>query len=231
MISMTAAAAISALALGGWFGEKGNGNIKEEQRQVGEFSGVEVGGGVHVDITVGSERRVTVTADENLLPLIKTKLKRGVLQLEREVEIRPSRPIKLTVVTPTLERIGASGGVIMNAQIAPSKRFAVDGSGGAKIDLRGVDTDQLDVDLSGGVEAKIAGKARAARLELSGGVVLDAQGLDVETAKIDASGGVDARLAVSRAITGEASGGVSVRLKGRPSIDVDTSGASAIRAD
>jgi hypothetical protein len=231
MISMTAAAAVATLALGGWFGEKGNGNIKEEQRQVGEFTGVEVGGGVHVDISIGNERRVTVTSDENLLPLIKTRVKNGVLQLDREREIRPTRPIKLTVVTPTLERIGASGGVTMNAQASASKRFTVEGSGGARINLRGVDAEQLDVELSGGVEAKIAGKARSSRLELSGGVGLDAQGLDVETAKIEASGGVDARLAVSKAITGDASGGVSVRIKGRPSIDVDTSGASAIRTD
>lgn len=231
MISMTAAAAIAALALGGWHGERGNGHIKEEQRQVEEFNAVEVGGGVHVDITVGRERRVTVTADENLLPLIKTRVKGGVLHLERETELRTTKPIKLTVVTPTLERVGASGGVVMNVQAAANKRFAVDGSGGAKIDLRGVDAEQLDLELSGGVEAKVAGKARSARLELSGGVDLDAQGLDVETARINASGGVTARLAVSKAINGDTSGGVSVRIKGRPSIDVDTSGASAIRTD
>jgi hypothetical protein len=172
-----------------------------------------------------------VTADENLLPLIKTRVKDGILQLDREGDLHPTRPIRLTVVTPTLERIGASGGVIMNVQASATKRFTVHGSGGAKIDLRGVDAEQLDVDLSGGVVAKLAGKARSARLELSGGVNLDAPALDVDTAKIDATGGVDAKLAVSKAITGGASGGVSVRIKGRPSVDVNTTGASAVRTD
>ena len=231
MISMMAATAISALALGGWHGERGNGTLKEEERQVEEFKGVDVGGGLHVDITVGRERRVTVTADENLLPLIKTRVRGGILQLERETDIRPTRPIKLTVVTPTLERISASGGVVLNAQAAATKRFTLEASGGARIDLRGLDAEELELDLSGGVEAKIAGKARSARLEVSGGVDLDAQALEMETAKIQASGGVTAKLAVSKAITGDASGGVKVRIKGRPSIDVDTAGASSVRTD
>jgi hypothetical protein len=231
MGSMIAAAALISVALVARSGQTGNGNIKEEQRQVGEFTGVEVGGGVHVDIRIGSERRVTITADENLLPLIRTRVEKGVLRLDRERELRPTRPIKLSVVTPKLDLIAASGGVKVKAQASASRKFTLEGNGGTEIDVRGIDAEDLVVDLTGGGEAKLSGRAKSASFDLSGGVVLDAHGLGVETAKINASGGVDARIAVSKEITGDMAGGVSLRVKGRPSIKVESTGGSAIRTD
>jgi Putative auto-transporter adhesin, head GIN domain len=226
-----AAATLIAFALVGWSGEKGNGNIKEEQRQVAEFTGVEVGGGVELEIRTGGERRVTISADENVLPLLETKVENGVLQLRRANGLRPTRTIKLTVVTPKLEWIGVSGGVTLKAHAPASTKLTLEGSGGTEIDVRGIDVENLVVELTGGGQAQLAGKAKSARFELSGGVVLDAQGLEVETARIDASGGVDARIAVSKEITGEMSGGVGVRVKGRPSVKIDSSGGSAIRTE
>lgn len=230
MTWMTVAATASAVALGGWFGGgiEGNGVVKEEARKVGAFSGVSVGGGVTADVQVGAEQKVTVIADENLLPHIKTKVENGVLSLDHS-NLRPTKGIKLVVVTPTLDSVEASGGVRMKVAAAPSKKFNAEASGGSELEIRGLKTDALTVDFSGGVDAKLLGSATHANIELSGGVELDAKELQIENARLDASGGVDAQLHVTQALAGDASGGVTVKVKGKPSLNVDSSGASSVR--
>ena len=53
---------------------KGNGNVKEEIRQVGEFDQIKVSRGMNVYITQGSPAKVVVIADSNLHEFIETKV-------------------------------------------------------------------------------------------------------------------------------------------------------------
>lgn len=231
MVPTIGVAAVSAMLLGSWFGVEGNGRIKEEARQTGEFSGVAVGGGANVDVRVGKERKVTVTTDENLLPLIETKVEGGVLHIKPTKSLRPSKSVNIVIVTPKLDRLQASGGVKMNANVAPSDAFDIEASGGAEMNVRGIDAKKVSLELSGGVDANLFGRADQADYEASGGVDLDASELQVKVAQIDASGGVDAKLHVTESLKGDASGGVGVKVKGRPKVDVDTSGAASVRSE
>lgn len=228
MNSLGAAITIAMVSLGGLFGVEGNGHIKEETRSVPAFTGVEVSGGITADVTVGPEQKVILSADENLLPLLRTRVVDGVLRVDHEGSIRSNNTIKLTVVTPKLDRLGGSGGCTVHAKLGKSPKLKLDGSGGTEMQIAGIDTDALDLDMSGGVTAVLQGTAKKANLDLSGGVELHAKKLQIADAVIDASGGVQAELAVSQSIRGDASGGVSVEVKGRPAVKVDTSGGSSV---
>ena len=230
MISMTTAVTITALAMGGWWGEAGNGKIKEEPRSVGEFTGIDVGGGIEADVKIGSERKVTVTADENLLPLIKTQVENGVLKVYGN-NVRPTRSIRLTVVTPKLESIEAGGGVKLHAVATATRHLKIEAGGGAELDVSGIDSEEVTIELSGGVKARVAGRAKKANFDLSGGVEIEAQMLQLESATLDASGGVQGHLAVSQSISGETSGGVTLAVKGKPSVNVRASGGASIRTE
>lgn len=228
MIGAMSAAAIGAAMLAGLFGVDGNGTLKTEDRKVAAFTGVEIGGGIKAEVRTGNNTRVTLTTDENLLPLIKTEVKDGVLQVRPSQSIDPSRDVRLVVEGPTIHHLGASGGVELKAEVAASDQFSLAGSGGADLDVKGIATKKLVMELSGGVDAKLSGRADEARYELSGGVEVDASGMEVKVAKLDASGGVNAKLAVSERLEGSASGGVSVKVKGRPAIKVSTSGGAGV---
>lgn len=229
--STVAVAAAGVLAFGGLFGVEGNGKIKEDPRKVAAFTGVEVGGSVKADVRVGPEQKVVVVTDENLLPLVRTHVENGVLEVKFEKSLRPSKDVRLIVVTPKLDKVSASGGSELTAQVAASPRFSIEGSGGADIDVKGLDTAALLVELSGGVDADLAGRAKAASFELSGGVDLSGYGLAIEEANLEASGGVDVELNVSKRLVGEASGGVHVALKGNPELKLETSGAARVKRE
>lgn len=230
MISSTVAmAAAGVLAFSGLFGVEGNGKIKEDLRKVPAFTGVEIGGAIKADVRVGPEQKVMVVTDENLLSLVQTKVEDGILKAGFEKSLRPSKDVRLIVVVPKLEQVGASGGSELTAQVVPSSKFSVRGSGGADIEVKGLKTDALLVALSGGVDADLTGRAKAASFDLSGGVDVSAYSLAVEEANLDASGGVDVELNVSKRLVGDASGGVTVNLKGNPEVKVDTSGAARVK--
>lgn len=231
MLHSVGAAVVTAAIVGGWFGVDGNGKLKTEERSVPAFTGIEVQGGTKAEVRMGKERKVTLTTDENLLPYLKTEVRDGVLVVRSTEHINPKRDVRLVVVTPELNHLGASGGVELDAEVAASDSFSVEGSGGADLRIRGVDTKKLNTELSGGVDARLEGRADEARYELSGGVNLDCTRLEAKVAKLDASGGVKARLAVSERIEGDASGGVTVKVKGRPAMHVDTSGAASVRSE
>ena len=56
------------------FGTTGSGPVKTETREVGTFTKVEVSAGIGIDIQIGSAGPLTISAEENILPLILTHL-------------------------------------------------------------------------------------------------------------------------------------------------------------
>ena len=60
---------------------KGNGNVVEEKRKAGKFDEIKVSRGMNVYISQGSENRILVKADENLLEFIETEVEGRALKI------------------------------------------------------------------------------------------------------------------------------------------------------
>lgn len=109
LAAVTAAAGL--LALGGWFDAvEGSGKAKEEVREVGPFHGVAVGGSVEAVVKPGKRHKVTLIADDNLLPHIRTVVEKGILHTRYE-NLDPEVGIRLLVEAPYVDDLDASGGV------------------------------------------------------------------------------------------------------------------------
>ena len=75
----------------------GSGAMKLDKRSVPAFKSVDISGAYEVEIVAQKEQSVEIEGDDNLLPLIKTEVKNGVLEitapvaaaaLPRRIEIR-----------------------------------------------------------------------------------------------------------------------------------------------
>jgi hypothetical protein len=220
---------VLSLLAGGLFGVKGNGELREEVREVPGFTGVTVSGGILAELREGEPQSVKVVADANLLPLIETKVVKGVLEVRITEAVRPTERIRLVVVTPRLERLGASGGTQVNAVVGSARTLSIDGSGGARIAVAGVDAHQLRLRASGGVNVQLTGKAHSAELTASGGVKLALAGLALNEAEVDLSGGVSGELSAEKSVAGKASGGATLTVQGAPELRVKTSGGARVR--
>ena len=189
---------------------KGSGNVATERRDITDFKAVDVSGVFQVEIAVQKDFAVEIEADDNLLPLIKTEVRNGILHLETEGRISTENGLKVRISAPDISRIDASGA--------------------ARVDLSGLQSDELRVDTSGASKINISGETARLFVEVSGASSVDAENLAAKDADISASGASRVSTFVSNDLRAHASGASKIVYSGSPkNIEKSPSGASSIR--
>jgi hypothetical protein len=210
---------------------EGSGNVKEESRNVGDFSSVSVEQGVSATISVGSKRSVTVSADDNLVPLVRTEVKNGRLSIGlSQGPITSSRAIRVNVTTPELKAVAASGGSAVTVEGTTGSTFEAEGSGGAVLTVNKAKADQIKVSASGGGRITLSGAAKELKVHMSGGAGIKAMDVPATSVSISGSGGAHAEVAASESLEADLSGGAKVRVKGNPTKrSINRSGGAEVR--
>lgn len=189
---------------------KGSGNIATEARDISDFSGVDVSGVFQVEITAGQEFGVQIEADDNLLPLIKTEVRRGVLRIETDEKLSSEHGLKILISAPDID--------------------SIDASGVAKINLSGVKNNELRVDTSGASKVNISGETANLIIEVSGASSIDAENLKAENANVDASGASRVSVFATGELKSDASGASKIVYSGSPkNVEKKSSGAGSVR--
>ena len=211
-------------------GERGNGNVVKQERKVAAFNAIDVSGAFDVYITQGSTQLVVVEADENLLPLIRTEVKGGILMVGNEKPIRDPKSLKVHITVPDLKGIEISGAVNLHSQnklTFSELEIKISGAAGITLELA---VQKLEIGSSGGSEMKLSGMANRVDMNVSGAVNLHAFDLMTEVIHLKISGAGDAEINVSRELYADISGAASVRYKGDPpKVDANASGAGSIK--
>ncbi len=210
---------------------EGSGNIKEESRNVGDFSSVGVEQGVTANISVGSKKAVTVSADDNLVPLVLTEVKNGRLIIGlSERHVSSSRAIRVNVTTPELHAVTASGGSAVTVEGTTGSIFEAEGSGGAVLAVNRAKADQIKVSASGGGRISLSGAAKELKVHMTGGSGVKAMDVPATSVAISGSGGAHAEVAASESLEADISGGAKVRVKGNPAKrTINRSGGAEVR--
>jgi hypothetical protein len=201
---------------------EGDGVVARDTRAVAGLQGLEVGGGMVVDVRVGPAPSLQVEADSNLLPLIRTEAVGDTLRVTSERPLRSRNPIHISYTTPRLSELRTSG----------SGRVTVTGLNGAP----------LAVSKNGSGVTELVGRVARLDLQSNGSGRLEALALESGSAKIAVSGsghatvgrinGDYAELDLNGSGNVRASGAVralTVRVNG--SGNADLSGLASERAD
>lgn len=192
------------------FSEKGSGNIAKENREISDFKSVDVGGVFQVEITAQKDFSVEVEADDNLLPLIKTEVRGGVLKIEAEKKIESRNPIIVRISMPDVEDL--------------------DVSGAAKVSLTNLSNENLQIHSSGASKIKIEGTTTNLAVDVSGASKIEAENLKAENVSVDASGASNVSVSVSNELKVDASGASNISYSGTPkNLEKKTSGASNVK--
>ena len=190
-------------------GVKGSGNVATEHRDVIDFSSIDVGGVYQVEIVAGKEFSVTVEADDNILPLIKTEVEDGTLKIGSERRISPKTTVRIRISAPVIERLEVSGV--------------------ANVNMSGVNNSELAIDSSGASKIAVSGTTAKLNVEVSGATRVDAAELQADSASVEASGASNVSVSVLRELEANASGASHVTYAGSPTeLRKDTSGAGSV---
>lgn len=221
---------ILALTLTACGGLVGNGVKVTQQREVAEFSTLEVHSGIEVVATRGP-RALTLSTDENLVPFVETFVRDGrlVVQFRDNVHLFEVDPVRVEVSNERFEAVSASGASKVTVPASAVESFALEASGASTVRVSGISSAAVAVSASGGSGVSLEGRAARLTVDAGGGSTVQAQALPTVSALVTAHGGSTVRVFVSDTVTGQASGGSTVHVDGAGVAAVTASGGSTVR--
>jgi hypothetical protein len=212
---------------------EGSGQIETESRPVSGFDAVNFSGSGELVITQGNTEALTVEADDNLLPYIKTEVRNGELFIGFDREdgdafYRPSQPVRFNLAVKDLRRaaLSGSGSISMGELNTDRLTLEVSGSGNVRIDQ--LQAPEMTFNLSGSGQADLSGQVASQQIDISGSGGYRAGDLESERAALQTSGSASAVLWVNDSLDVEISGSGSVSYYGSPTINSNVSGSGSL---
>lgn len=200
--------AVAALAGCNLIGIQGSGVKKTETRKVGSFTRIRVEGSSDVDVKRGP-MKLSVTADDNLLQYIETKIEGNTLVIGAKKSISPKVGIVVDINMPTLDGV------------------AVEGSGDIRAD--DVKAAAFHASIAGSGDVWAAGSADSVDASIAGSGDVDLKKLPCKTAKASISGSGNIDIAVSDSLSASIAGSGDVTYSGNPRVTKSIAGSGDVR--
>ena len=186
-------------------------NVTSEARDVSGFNEVELKGVGNLSLEQTGSESLTVEAEEDVLPKIRTEVenKRLIISPERNTSINTTKPINYKLTVKDLNTLEVSGS--------------------GNVEAEDINTDELAVTIGGAGDVEIRGSADSQEVEISGSGEYRAGDLESKEATIDVRGSGLATVNVSDELEAEVSGSGSVEYIGDPTVQQEVSGAGEVR--
>jgi hypothetical protein len=209
----------------------GSGKIVTEERTVPTFQSVSLNAPAIVTVTQASPTQIQVTADDNILPLITTNVRNGVLSIAYTRPcIRPTSAVQVHVTSPDISGLSILGagdirsdGMIKGTTLTSS----ITGSGSMNLDA---EVSTMKSSITGTGSIVLTGTADDLSLSIPGAGTIDASNLQADRVTVDILGSGDALVDVTKSLTVKITGSGSVVYTGNPSsIEQSVTGSGTIR--
>ncbi|MBC8319726.1 MAG: DUF2807 domain-containing protein [Bacteroidetes bacterium] len=173
---------------------KGNGNIKTQERNTEDFTGIKLTCSADLFISQGSTS-VIVKTDENLLELVETTVNNGVLEIDVKGRgIRSISVLEVYITLPELVMLKNSGsGDITFKEIFNANDLVIGISGSGDLDAD-LDVSNLELNVNGSGDTELNGVKGNFKVSLSGSGDIEAEGLKLENCLVKNSGSGDIEL-------------------------------------
>lgn len=188
---------------------EGSGNLISDDRSGDSFSAIDVSDALNVTINQGSEHRIIVRGDDNLITRVNTSVSNGVLTARLRNGSYRNTNFSIEVTAPSLDRIKLN-----------------DAANGNLINF--VTSEALTIDLNDASRLDMSGSSPTLILDINDASNLDAFSFTTEVCTADVNDASSVRLTVNDRLEGSVSDASSFRFRGNPTLDISTSGASQV---
>jgi hypothetical protein len=179
-------------------GIRGSGVRKSEKRDLKSFRTIDTTGAFEIDVTCQKPASFEMEADDNILPLIKTEVRDGILFVNSDERYSSSKPVTLRINLPDLAGVTSRGAGEINIVDANSDNLRIESMGAASVDA--------------------TGKAKSVAISSTGAGKIDAANLKAEKAKVDVTGAASVDVYASEQLDVTVSGAGSVSYSGNPKV-------------
>lgn len=209
---------------------KGSRNVQTEQRSTEKFTKLSVSQKIRVFLTQGENPALTVKADDNLLPYIKTEVKGDQLKIyiSENIQIHSCEKMEVYVTTPLIQDIRVTTSAYLKTTAPFSvKNIKVLSNTSGEIDMN---LEALSIDLSATTSGEIIleGKANALNVSVTTSGIVNAEKLQAENANIKISTSGTAHINVSTKLSYSVTTSGELSYMGHPELiktNVNTSGS------
>jgi len=230
----------------------GSGTVDTETREVSDFDGISLENMGDVYITVGNTEKLTIEAEDNLLPLLTSEVENGTLKLDvvSGRNINPTKPITYNITVKDLKDITLAGsGAIYSAPLAADKMavvlagsgninleevtstdFNVTIAGSGNIHVDKITAERVDATISGSGDIRIAGEAPRQNLDVFGSGSYLAGDLQTDTTDVNIAGSGNVTVWVMEHLNATVNGSGDISYYGRPTIDHTDNGSGSLRS-
>lgn len=207
---VTAFAFVLVLAIAGchFANVHGSGIRKTEKRELASFKAIDTTGAYEVEVICQKPVAFEIEADDNLLPLIQTDVRDGVLYVRSDKPYNSRKAVTLRISIPNLERIKSTGAGKFHIADVKNDKFAIDSTGASNVTALG-ETKNLQIHSTG------AGK-------------IDASQLHAQRADVSSSGVASVDVNASDQLDVNVSGAGRVSYSGDPKVNKNVSGAGVV---
>lgn len=179
-------------------GVQGSGVRKTEKRDLGSFTSIQASGAYEMKVTCQQPASFEIEGDDNILPLIKTEIRDGVLHIHNEKSYNPTKLIAIRIA------------------LADLSRFATDGAG--DVSITNVKNDELSVNSTGAARIKAEGQTKLVEINVPGAARIDASNLRAERATVTVNGAAQVDVYASQQLDVTVSGVGQVTYDGNPGV-------------
>jgi hypothetical protein len=211
---------------------RGSGVAKEETREVGPFTAVEVSGAIEATVTPGAETSVKLSGDDNLVPLVVTEVRDGKLSVRMKdgSNVSTKLPLRAAITAPKVNSVSASGAVTLRATAGDAERYDARATGASTVTVEGIAAGEASLDASGASNVTASGTTKSLKAGASGASHIHAEKLAADSVDVAISGASGGTVQAAKSVRGDVSGASNLDVRGEPAMhSVSISGASGVK--
>lgn len=190
---------------------RGNGEIKSESRSLPTFSKIVLEGSMDIVATAGaSAQTFDISGDSNILPLIKTEVRGGVLHVYCDKNYSTKSKLIITTSLTSLEAV------------------TIEGSG----DIKGntINSETMSAEIDGSGDISLNGTAKKLHVSINGSGDANTRELTADDVHIDINGSGNAFVQANSSLHIEINGSGDVEYIGSPtSVNQSINGSGSVR--
>lgn len=231
IVALALAVAWPPASAGGGARVEGSGHVAEEVRVVSDFSKLELAAPIDVQLRNTGGQRITLRGDDNILPLVQTRVENGrlVVEVRKDASFRTRNRLTAVVEFKQLDGVSIRGSGDVRADRIKAAIFAgtIRGSGDVSIDDLTADTVALSIAGSGNFTAR--GRAGTVGAVIDGSGDVRVQDLEAKTVAVRISGSGDAHVHATERLAVRIAGSGDVLYRGSPQVEKKIAGSGEVR--
>jgi Putative auto-transporter adhesin, head GIN domain len=207
-------------------GIRGEGLLKTEIRDVSGFRGFHSVVSGDIEFSISDTWSVEVTAQENILPVLKTTMEGDILNISFDQPVSYSEALKIKISAPSFDAVKLYGsGTIRAMTPVHSNKMDILLAGSGEIFIPQAEFDRTVCSITGSGGIELSGQTRELEADISGSGEIRAAALNVQHVDIGITGSGNADVHAVQTLKVVITGSGDVGYSGNPAVESSITGS------